>query len=116
MIFQSVKKRVCDDGTDEASQAFVGKAFKDMSSHMLATQSIGRGPSAPLSSEVPPMAAPHVATPVRQHAQIPNEHSLGFVGGGGGDGSPALHSITPTSAQHSLRRNGKACAVTGLTI
>ena len=82
VIFQSVKKRVCDDGTDEASQAFVGKAYKDLSSDMLARNGIGRGPSAPSSSEVPPMALAHVATPVRQRAQFPNEHEL----------SPELHS------------------------
>ena len=36
VLFQSVKKRVCDDGTDEASQAFVGKQYRDLSSDMLA--------------------------------------------------------------------------------
>ena len=38
VIFQSVKKRVCDDGTDEASQAFIGRQYNDISSHMLATR------------------------------------------------------------------------------
>ena len=91
VVFQTVKKRVCDDGTDEASQAFVGKQYRDLSSDMWARNCIGRGPSAPSSSEVPPMTPPPVATPVRQRAQFPNEHAPGFVGGGGGEASPALH-------------------------
>ena len=100
VIFQSVKKRVCDDGTDEASQAFVGKQYRDLSSDMLARNGIGRGPSAPSSSEVPLVTPPPLATPVRQRAQVPNEHDPGFVGGGGGEAAPALHSPPVIARRH----------------
>ena len=104
VIFQSVKKRVCDDGTDEASQAFVGKAYRDLSSDMLARNGIGQRPSAPSSSEVPPMTPPLVATPVRPRAQVPNEHDPGFVGGGGGEAvAPARSAACSAYAAASSR-------------